>query len=478
MRKRKKVASSASPGTSASPRSPSGPASPRKKTTNPGQDGPTPEAGISRLQWMAPDEVEELTENPLNYRRHPHRQRQTYRSFKSMVGWTGALLFNERTQRLIDGHMRRDEVVKSPNRGSDKVPVLVGSWTEEQERIILQSLDLIGTMAQTDEQALASLAEKNQTSLSKFSTQEAKTLRAFAGEVGNYAKSVAEGSSARSLYPTPSRSSRKSLKKEDPEAFASESDESVYTVPELKDDVFFKGDNKWGIPVLLGDLIATPDDLPRITYDGRPETIQSDAYYCHGTRPPPEGRDGGCLGFFTEDWRFEHVYEYPSDFGELILSEDWTCLVTPDFSIYDDYPFPLRLWNLYRSRWCARYWQGLGIRVIPSVTRIEEGITLETLPNPCPTLAFQCRTLADAPFSTFNDLVAYCVDVLRPEGVIIYGGVEHERKLVLPEGPRYNLLESFIGARKRQGKMSRSMKSQPKLGERRPTRRRKKVKDG
>src|SRR5262249_24712675 len=63
------------------------------------------------------------------------------------VGWAGALLFNERTGRLIDGHARK-KVAAGP------VPVLIGSWTEEQERKILATLDPLAARAEADKQAL------------------------------------------------------------------------------------------------------------------------------------------------------------------------------------------------------------------------------------------------------------------------------------------------------------------------------------
>ncbi|MCC6909995.1 MAG: site-specific DNA-methyltransferase [Phycisphaerales bacterium] len=71
------------------------------------------------------------------------------------VGWAGALLFNEQTGRLIDGHARRNVV--DPR---SLVPVLVGSWTEQAERKILLSLDPISSMAQADAAVLRALIEE------------------------------------------------------------------------------------------------------------------------------------------------------------------------------------------------------------------------------------------------------------------------------------------------------------------------------
>ena len=76
------------------------------------------------------------------------------RDAKQEVGWAGALLYNERTKRLIDGHLR-----KKIARKRERIPVLVGSWSEEEEAKILATLDPTGMMAQVDKSALDALLE-------------------------------------------------------------------------------------------------------------------------------------------------------------------------------------------------------------------------------------------------------------------------------------------------------------------------------
>jgi len=94
-----------------------------------------------RLEWLDP---KDLTPNPKNWRKHPKAQTEALAEILRQVGWAGALLYNEQTGRLIDGHLRQ----KVAN--DDKVPVLVGSWTEEQEALILATLDPLAAMAETD----------------------------------------------------------------------------------------------------------------------------------------------------------------------------------------------------------------------------------------------------------------------------------------------------------------------------------------
>ena len=108
---------------------------------------------VLRLEWI---EAGSLTENPGNWRRHSPEQLQSIKDLLQDpdVGWAGACLYNERTQRLIDGHARKS--VADP---STPIPVLVGNWTEEAERKILATLDPVGAMAQGDPTAYAALVE-------------------------------------------------------------------------------------------------------------------------------------------------------------------------------------------------------------------------------------------------------------------------------------------------------------------------------
>lgn len=105
-----------------------------------------------RLEWRTPDELED---NPLNWRRHPEEQMTGLSQVLDKVGWAGAVLYNERTGHILDGHARKRLTLQ---RGG-KVPVLIGDWDEEQEKVILATLDPLAAMAGTDSAALNSLIE-------------------------------------------------------------------------------------------------------------------------------------------------------------------------------------------------------------------------------------------------------------------------------------------------------------------------------
>jgi hypothetical protein len=126
-----------------------------------------------RLEWL---DAAELQDNPANWRLHPYAQEAALLDAKHEVGWAGALLYNERTGHLIDGHLRKKIAKKG-----EKVPVLVGSWNAEEEAKILATLDPIGMMAQIDQRALEALLG----SVRFESSAIASLLESLAGEAAS-----------------------------------------------------------------------------------------------------------------------------------------------------------------------------------------------------------------------------------------------------------------------------------------------------
>lgn len=78
----------------------------------------------------------------------------------------------------------------------------------------------------------------------------------------------------------------------------------------------------------------------------------------------PSGCGASGIHFFTEDYRFENIWNNP----ERTLSQlNADFLFTPDFSLYVDHPRAIQIWNTYRNRWIGAYWQRANKHVIPTV---------------------------------------------------------------------------------------------------------------
>ena len=117
-----------------------------------------------RLEWLDP---KTLTPNPMNWRRHPEKQKKILDAVLTEVGWAGVALFNETTGRLIDGHARRDWAIAKKLK---TMPVLVGSWSEADEKKILVTMDPIAAMAEQADDLYRELLEGMETGNQDLST--------------------------------------------------------------------------------------------------------------------------------------------------------------------------------------------------------------------------------------------------------------------------------------------------------------------
>ena len=69
--------------------------------------------------------------------------------------------------------------------------------------------------------------------------------------------------------------------------------------------------------------------------------------------------------FYYDDYKFISAWREPDKYVERL--KQFKAVVSPDFSLYIDFPRALQLLSCYRRQWCGAYWQSLGIDVIPDV---------------------------------------------------------------------------------------------------------------
>lgn len=111
---------------------------------------------------------------------------------------------------------------------------------------------------------------------------------------------------------------------------------------------FFSSSNSYGIPDIKADEFDIQELIP---------------YRVDANR-------NGTAHFFLDDYRFERCWKNPdSQIEEL---EKYDGVLSPDFSMYTNYPEAMQIWQVYRNRWCACYWQSFGIKVIPTVSWSDE----------------------------------------------------------------------------------------------------------
>ncbi len=414
----------------------------------------------------------ELKSHELNWRKHPHRQRQALNAAQEHNGWTGACLYNLNTKKLLDGHMRKEEAIR---RGDTTVPVLVGYWTEEQERHILATQDPIGAMAETQAEALASLTESINENLStlrgKAQQQYKETLSKLNNDLDSFAQRVSSGETPAVMLDRKRDRKEYDRGRAAKEEAALEKNTSI-THTELVDDVTFPSSNAFGIPDLRGDCLCP--DPPQSIWDRSAASITPDAYYCYSagpsTIPTPQQRNGGTLGFFCEDFRFETAWNSTPKFTNWLRSQDFRGVLVPDFSTWADWPLAVKIHQLYKARFVARYWQEAGVPIIPIVqalglTDFDDGVKAEdtlstnlcisSLPEKCPVLATECRNSQGAEdywigWVTLHKLV---LNIVKPNYLVVYGGQENAKYFLARLGKypktKIILLSSFISRRRK-----------------------------
>lgn len=146
-------------------------------------------------------------------------------------------------------------------------------------------------------------------------------------------------------------------------------------------------------------------------------------------RRQPNAPGQGATHFFLDDFRFEAVWNNPEESLKHIKTQ---VVLSPDFSLYHDWPLALQIWNTYRNRECGAYWQEKGLRVIPTVswagpdsydfcfTGIEPGGVVAVT-----TLGIQ-KNLAHR--FGFHEGFVKMLELLKPQHILCYGELPKEIK--------------------------------------------------
>lgn len=69
--------------------------------------------------------------------------------------------------------------------------------------------------------------------------------------------------------------------------------------------------------------------------------------------------------FYYDDYKFMSAWRDPNKYIDRL--QQFKAVISPDFSLYTDFPLALQILSCYRRQWCGAYWQSLGIDVIPDV---------------------------------------------------------------------------------------------------------------
>jgi hypothetical protein len=116
---------------------------------------PVPKAAWqNRIVGSGTENPDQLLAHDKNWRVHPKSQQNAMAAVFERVGWVQSVIVNQRTGKLVDGHMR---VAMALSKHEPKIPVVYVDLSPEEEDVILATLDPLGDLAATDRAQLAEL---------------------------------------------------------------------------------------------------------------------------------------------------------------------------------------------------------------------------------------------------------------------------------------------------------------------------------
>ena len=139
----------------------------------------------------------------------------------------------------------------------------------------------------------------------------------------------------------------------------------------------------------------------------------------------------GMLHFFTDDYRFESIWQFPQ--RALQRVSRYPIVATPDFSMPVDAPVVVQLYNLYRNRWMGAYWQSHEVDVIPTLSFGSEP-TIDALasgiePGGWILVQFRKKLRRTGNLGWWREAMLVCLDRLKPCGILVHGTTELLPKL-------------------------------------------------
>lgn len=170
----------------------------------------------------------------------------------------------------------------------------------------------------------------------------------------------------------------------DPEAAAL----PALPLPERAPDAVWPSDNDLGIPLLDINMQARALDQPWAIWGATSR----------------KARMQGTWLFYTEDYRYEALWIDPAP----VLATRCQAAVEPNFSCYENMPPAVAIWQIYRKRWIARWWQSRGVRIFADLNVAVNHYDLNLLGIPAGWRAFATRGYSARIDATHQEYAQAC----------------------------------------------------------------------
>ncbi len=370
----------------------------------------------------------ELLANENNWRIHPLGQQDAVKGSLDVLGQIDEVTVNLRTsplfgpqdrnvETMIDGHLRVQLALRE---NETLIDVKYVDLNPEEEKLALLLKDWTTGLAVPDGDQVRTLISE----VNPENEAVRETLELLARSAGFNDVSWAE--------------------EEDKDRDLQEVSDELPGVKALKDAMEFDiSACKFGFPVLRADMLAEyPEKL--VLYPGddlytgaeSPDTSLWLTWSCTSRLADFERT---IVGFYTDDKRFEFTWTTPARGAARFINAGVQAVVAPNFSLWSELSDAVHIYQIYRTRWVARYWQEAGLKVIPDVDwgrPSDWEFCFEGIPKKPPVVAVQVQAGRGTAYQI--KLARDGIEEMRrrvdPQGIIFYG-VKNEEKLHELLGP-------------------------------------------
>lgn len=145
--------------------------------------------------------------------------------------------------------------------------------------------------------------------------------------------------------------------------------------------------------------------------------------YARGVDKADRAKHG--LHFYLDDYQFQRLWADPERYIPML--KDFGAVMSPDFSVYSDFPKAVKIWNVYRNMWLACLWQCYGITVIPTIMWGAPD-TFEYCFDGFPTdgivsVSTEGSFASEARRESFHAGYSEMLERLHPRGIIVQGQI-------------------------------------------------------
>lgn len=174
----------------------------------------------------------------------------------------------------------------------------------------------------------------------------------------------------------------------------------------LNTDYLFETDNEYGFPVVASSKNFQAEDL--IPF--------------HLAKGQKKSDIKKAVHFFIDDYKFEQIWSRPHMYISML--QNYGNMISPTFSVWSNQPYPLNLFNMYRSRWVTRIFQEVGVNVLVDVRWADEDtydFCFSGIKKNTPVIVNTVGTKLLANRKLFVDGFYAMMKAIEPSDLFVYG---------------------------------------------------------